>query len=133
VLVGDVPHASIRDGFREVVTGLGMQCEREEVSPTRVNMWGTIHVPAVEASVRVKFEVNCADIDPVFDLVRLRHGVNTRVWKEEAEILTFQAPELLGTKFRALAQRSAKPKCGQARAAALGAGGRLGCREGPVP
>lgn len=105
VLVGDVPHGSIRDGLREIVTDLGMRCEREEVSPTRVNMWGTIHVPSADASVRVKFEVNCADIDPVFDLVRLRHGVNTRVWKEEAEILTFQSPELLGTKFRALAQR----------------------------
>ncbi len=49
VLVGDVPHASIRDGLAEVVTGLGMQCEREEVSPTRVNMWGRIYVPAADA------------------------------------------------------------------------------------
>lgn len=106
VLVGDVPHGTIRDGLLEVITGLGMQCEREEISPTRVNMWGAVHVPAVGASVRVKFEVNCAEADPVFDLIRLHHGVNTRVWKEEAEIPTFQAPELLGTKFRALAQRS---------------------------
>jgi len=105
VLLGDVPHESIKDALGEVVTGLGMKCEREEVSPSRVNVWGAVEVDAVGASVRVKFEVNCADAEPVFDLVRLRHGVNTRVWKEEAAVLTFQAAELVGTKFRALAQR----------------------------
>ncbi len=29
----------------------------------------------------------------------------TRIWKEHADILTFLPPELLGTKFRALARR----------------------------
>ena len=105
VLVGEAPHASIRDALGEVVTGLGMQCERDEISGTRVNVWGGVEVPAVNASVRVKLEVNCTDASPVLDLVRVRHGVDTRVWREEAEILTFQPPELVGTKFRALAQR----------------------------
>ena len=57
VMVGEAPHASIRDALGEVVTGLGMQCERDEISGTRVNMWGGVEVPAVDASVRVKFEV----------------------------------------------------------------------------
>lgn len=62
-------------------------------------------MPVVGASLRVKFEVNFADMDPAMDLIRIGHSVDTRVWKEQADILTFVPPELLGTKFRALAQR----------------------------
>ena len=33
------------------------------------------------------------------------HGITTRWRSESADVLTFQAPELIGTKLRALAQR----------------------------
>ena len=75
------------------------------MSSTRVNVWGEVEVPTVGASLRVKFEVNCADLPPVFALTRIRHSVKTRVWNEQADLLTFLPPELLGTNFRALAQR----------------------------
>ncbi|TVP43253.1 MAG: hypothetical protein EA350_13955, partial [Gemmatimonadales bacterium] len=55
--------------------------------------------------VRVKFEVNCNDARPALELIRIRHEVRTRIWDEDGEILTFQPEELIGTKFRALAQR----------------------------
>jgi predicted nucleotidyltransferase component of viral defense system len=105
VLVGDAEHSEVRTGLEEVVTGLGMEVSRSEVSPTRVNVWGEVEVPTVGALVRLKFEVNCADLSPVFALTRISHSVNTRVWKEQADLLTFLPSELLGTKFRALAQR----------------------------
>lgn len=82
-----------------------MNCVREEVSQARVNVWGEVRVPVVGADVRVKFEINCADLPPLFDVARRSHEVATRVWNESANIPTFQSPELLGTKFRALAQR----------------------------
>jgi predicted nucleotidyltransferase component of viral defense system len=105
VLVGDVDHSEVRTGLEEVLAGLGMKASRSEVSSTRVNVWGEVEVPTVGASVRVKFEVNCADLSPIFPLNRIRYAVNTGVWEEQADLLTFQPPELLGTKFRALAQR----------------------------
>ncbi|CAN5780094.1 hypothetical protein BH23GEM6_BH23GEM6_00250 [soil metagenome] len=49
--------------------------------------------------------MNCNDASPILDLVRISHEVRTRAWDEEAQVLTFQPPELVGTKFRALAQR----------------------------
>jgi hypothetical protein len=104
-LVGDLRHPEIRSALEEVAAGLGMGIAKSEVSSTRVNVWGEVDVPTVGASLRVKFEVNCADLPPVFPLTRIRHSVNTRVWNEQADLLTFLPPELLGTKFRALAQR----------------------------
>jgi hypothetical protein len=105
LLVGEVQHSDVRTSLEEVVSGLGINPARIEVSPTRVNVLGEVEVPVVGASLRVKFEVNCADVAPALDLTRITHSVDTRVWKEQADILTFLPPELLGTKFRALAQR----------------------------
>ena len=105
LLVGEAQYSDVRTGLEEVVAGLGMNPIRAEVSPPRVNVWGEVEVPVVGASLRVKFEVNCADLSPCFDPMRVSYSVNTRVWKEQADILTFLPPELLGTKFRALAQR----------------------------
>lgn len=105
VLVAPMRHASVVNALRDVVTELGMECERQEISPAHVKLWAGVEVPAASGVVRVKFEVNCADAEPILDLARVRHGVETRVWQEEAHLLTYQAAELVGTKFRALAQR----------------------------
>ncbi len=105
VLVGDAKRSEVKTGLEDIVAGLDMDPVRAKVSATRVNVWGEVEVPVVGASLRVKFEVNCADLDPAMDLARIEHSVDTRVWKEQAGILTFVPPELLGTKFRALAQR----------------------------
>jgi hypothetical protein len=82
-----------------------MDIPKSEMSSARVNVWGEVEVPTAGASVRVKFEVNCADLPPVFEINRIRHSVSTRMWNEQADLLTFLPSELLGTKFRALAQR----------------------------
>lgn len=98
-------HASVVNALRDVVTELGMECERHEISPTRVKLWAGVAVPAASGDVRVKFEVNCADAEPILALARVRHSVETRVWQKEADLFTYQTAELVGTKFRALAQR----------------------------
>lgn len=105
VLVSRVPHTTVADALKAVVGELDMQCDRDEVSDTRVRVWAHADVPAAGGKVRIKFEVNCSDADPCMNLLRVTHGVRTRVWNDEAEILTYQPPELIGTKFRALAQR----------------------------
>lgn len=105
VLVGEAKYSEVKTGLEEVIAGFGMDLPRSEVSSTRVSVWGEVEVPVVGASLRAKFEVNCADLPPAFALTRIRHSVNTRVWDEQADLLTFLPPELLGTKFRALAQR----------------------------
>lgn len=105
VLVGGARHGPIRDALTEVVQGMGMSVEGEEVSPARVNVWAEADVASVGARIRVKFEVNGDDAEPLLGVIHLHHAVSTRVWEEGAEIPTFRTAELVGTKFRALAQR----------------------------
>lgn len=105
VLVSRAGHTAVADALKRVVGELEMECDRDEVSDTRVTVWARVRVPAVGDDVRIKFEVNCADADPCMELVRVTHQVRTRVWSQEADVLTYQPAELIGTKFRALAQR----------------------------
>lgn len=55
--------------------------------------------------LRVKIEINTDEVPPALALTRIAHSVDTRWWSGEAEIPTFHAGELVGSKFRALAQR----------------------------
>lgn len=105
VLIGKMPHIAIRDALVAVVSGAAMKPSRDEITPNRVNLWADVDVPAAGGAVRVKFEVNCDDVSPAFGLSRIEHKVETRFWNEHAAILTYQPAELVGTKFRALAQR----------------------------
>lgn len=98
-------HGKVADALREVVADIGMGVHHSEVTPTRVNVYADTEATIGGASIRVKFEINCADAQPVLDLVRLPHAVASRWRSESADVLTFQAPELIGTKLRALAQR----------------------------
>ncbi len=104
VLVGGVAHGTIASALREITTDLGLSDDRCDVTATRINLW--VSAPTETGPpITIKFEVNCADADPVLDLVCLDHVVDTRWWAGKAGILTFQPAELVGTKFRALAQR----------------------------
>lgn len=105
VLVSAVSHTTVVRSLKGVAEDLGMECIRDEVSDTRVDVWASVEVPAAGGEVRIKFEVNCADADPCMELLRVEHDVRTRAWDAAAEIVTYQPPELVGTKFRALAQR----------------------------
>lgn len=101
----DPDHGKVADALRDVVADVGMLMHRSEVSETRVNVYADTETTFGGERIRVKFEVNCADASPVLELARLPHAVDTRWRSEAAQVLTFQAPELVGTKFRALSQR----------------------------
>lgn len=105
VLVSGASHTTVVRSLKAVAGDLGMVCDRDEVSDTRVKVWAHVEVPAAGGEVRIKFEVNCADADPCMELLRVMHDVRTRAWDEKAYILTYRPPELIGTKVRALAQR----------------------------
>jgi predicted nucleotidyltransferase component of viral defense system len=56
--------------------------------------------------VRIKIEMNIAEIEPHRPGKTLSHAVETSWWSGSADIPTFQPSELLATKLRALYQRS---------------------------
>lgn len=51
-------------------------------------------------------ETNIRETNSCFDRIRLPFRVSSSWWSEEAEISTFELNELMGTKLRALYQRS---------------------------
>jgi len=56
--------------------------------------------------IRIRIEMNITETASFMPRKAVRHKVETSWWSGEADILTFQAEELLATKLRALYQRS---------------------------
>lgn len=56
--------------------------------------------------IRLKIETNVAETTPHQPPITIHHRVDSPWWRGEAEIATFKLEEMLGTKVRALYQRS---------------------------
>lgn len=56
--------------------------------------------------IRIKIEVNTYERSPAFDHTCIPYQVNSAWWSGAANVKTFQLPELVATKIRALYQRS---------------------------
>jgi predicted nucleotidyltransferase component of viral defense system len=56
--------------------------------------------------LRIKVEVNTHERSPAMPTIRLPFDVGSPWWSGEAQVPTFQLPELIATKLRALYQRS---------------------------
>ncbi|MCL2668012.1 MAG: nucleotidyl transferase AbiEii/AbiGii toxin family protein [Micrococcales bacterium] len=59
-----------------------------------------------EVPIRIKIELNTQERSPALPLVHLPLTPGTTWWSGSAQVLTFQAPEMVATKIRALYQRS---------------------------
>jgi predicted nucleotidyltransferase component of viral defense system len=104
VLLGGGDHGQIARVLAQVAAAAGFDNVRTTVTSTRVNVQASADATA-GGRLTVKVEVNCHDVPPLFDLIRLPLAVETRWWEGAADVRTFQPAELLGTKLRALAQR----------------------------
>jgi predicted nucleotidyltransferase component of viral defense system len=104
VLVEQMEHRTVLNALQAAADRAEMTKAQDDVSSTRVNLWATVQ-SAAGTAIRIKVEVSCADVAPVMPLIRLPHEVRTRWWSGSADVLTFAPAELVGTKFRALAQR----------------------------
>jgi predicted nucleotidyltransferase component of viral defense system len=107
VLVGaSGPTGWLVDDLREAIAAAEMTLDNREVTGRSVKVWASTEA-ASGGRVGIKVEVNTSDAEPLMALERRAHEIEVRRWwAGGAELLTFQAPELVGTKFRALAQRS---------------------------
>lgn len=56
--------------------------------------------------IRVKVEINITEIESCFPRIAIPLSVESPWWRGDAEIVTFSLDELIGTKLRALYQRS---------------------------
>ena len=96
----------IIDALRELaeLVGLGVIA--------RVRARGMVHVILETESavgttpLRVKVEINVEETTPLLDPIQIEHAVDSRWWSGSAPVKTFVLEELMGTKLRALYQRS---------------------------
>lgn len=92
--------------LREIAAGLGLEehgtAQRGQMVHARFDAAPTSGV----GRIRVKVEINIVEVDSLFDRITIPLAVDSPWWKGRAEIATFTTEELLGTKLRALYQRS---------------------------
>ncbi len=100
------PTGWLVDDLREAIGAAVMSLDNREITGRSVKAWASTRA-ASGSRIGIKVEVNTSDAQPLMPLARRPHDIEIpRWWGGGAELLTFQTPELVGTKFRALAQRS---------------------------
>jgi predicted nucleotidyltransferase component of viral defense system len=96
----------IIDAVRELAEQVGLDVVARERAR------GMVHVvleteSAVSATpLRVKVEINVEETTPLVDPIQIEHVVDSPWWSGSAPVTTFTLEELMGTKLRALCQRS---------------------------
>lgn len=99
---------AIFDAFRSIAADIGLSEHRRRF-PGRDSDMGTIWFDGEPTEgpglIRIKIESNVAETEPLCPFVTQRHSIDSRWWSGEAEVLTCELNDLLGTKLRALYQR----------------------------
>jgi predicted nucleotidyltransferase component of viral defense system len=94
------------DALREIVTAVGLEEHSREFSDQMVHMAFDTHASDESRRIRIKIETNTREIEPRFARVHLPYEVRSEWWSGQANLQTFDLDELMGTKLRALYQRS---------------------------
>jgi predicted nucleotidyltransferase component of viral defense system len=89
--------------LRQIGDEIGFKTNSQVGAHPRV-LWRTATDDGVP--LRIKIEMNTHERSPALPHVRVPFRVVSRWWSDDAEILSFQTPELAATKIRALYQRS---------------------------
>lgn len=92
--------------LREVATGMGLRERSTERSGPMVHAKFDAEPTSGAGRIRVKIEINIAETVPLRPRIEHPFVVDSRWWSGAAAIRTFDLEELLGTKLRALYQRS---------------------------
>lgn len=92
--------------LKEVAEGMGLEEHSTERSGAMVHAKFDAEPTSGAGRIRVKIEINIAEIEPLRPRMAIPFGVDSPWWDDTAEINTFDLEELLGTKLRALYQRS---------------------------
>ncbi|MDR0593501.1 MAG: nucleotidyl transferase AbiEii/AbiGii toxin family protein [Bifidobacteriaceae bacterium] len=91
------------DALREVGQNLGFKVNTQIGTHPKA-VWRTATDDGVR--LRIKAEINTHERSPALPLLRTPFRVESAWWTGGAEVQTFQAPELVAIKIRALYQRS---------------------------
>jgi predicted nucleotidyltransferase component of viral defense system len=94
------------DAIRAIGESAGLTVTSVQRSGQNVHVIFDADPTTPPGTIRIKIETNVAETTPYRDPITIPHAVDSRWWSGEADIPTFMLEELLGTKLRALYQRS---------------------------
>jgi len=96
----------ILDAVRSVATGMGLDDRGTDFAGPMVHTRFDADPTSGAGRIRVKVEINIAETESFGSRIVLPYGVDSPWWTGKGEVMTFALEELLGTKLRALYQRS---------------------------
>ncbi len=94
------------DALREIATSLGLEDRGTDFNRQMADARFDAEPTSGVGRIRIKFEINVAETESLFPHVALPFAVDSPWWSGEAAVPTFSVEELMGTKLRALFQRS---------------------------
>lgn len=103
--MSDGPVGGHIDALRELVVAVGLTMKRTQQSGPMVHVHA--EAPATDGgNVLIKVEVRIDETTAYLPREQLHYAVRSRWFSGEADVSTFHVDELMGTKLRALYQRS---------------------------
>lgn len=97
------PFGPIMDKLREVLSFLGNKPVRKQKQHNNTLMYRFDSEGGIP--LRLKIEVNCREHHTIFGIQDVKYSMESEWFTGQALIPTYELPELLGTKMRALYQR----------------------------
>lgn len=104
----DTPVGQHLDALRTIGARIGLEESRRNVRQEMLTMlfYAAPTVGPEGSRIRIKVETNQAETSPLWERIHREYDVQSRWWSGKARVLTFKLEELMGTKLRALYQRS---------------------------
>jgi len=94
------------DALRDIGVGAGLAVQHVDRPGKMVHVIFDTESTDGLRRIRIKIETNIKEIEACFERTTRPYRVDSRWWSGEADIPTFELDELMGTKLRALHQRS---------------------------
>ncbi len=94
------------DALRRIGIDIGLVVQQREQSGQMVRMIYDTESTDGLRRIRIKVETNIRETESCFNRITRPYHVSSSWWSGEAQIRTFDLDELMGTKLRALYQRS---------------------------
>lgn len=96
----------VLSALREVAANVGLDVARTKSTHRKLEIRLRFDPAGGGPAAKIKVEINIDEVESLLALERRALRVDTRWWSGQADVLTFHPAEMVGTKFRALAQRS---------------------------
>ena len=92
--------------LRDVAGRIGLEVVRTRSTSRKLEIRMRFVPSGAPSPANLKVEINIDEVDSLLGLERRTVRLDTEWWSGHADVLTFHPAEMIGTKFRALAQRS---------------------------